>query len=431
MADRTYTDEIKHMKHLMGFDSKKQNKPATTASSIVEYHQKGPDGQTYGILREGSKYYIKVAPKKDTEVLAEDYDYIGGIGCKKEYEYNSYSVASKQFGLKMMSLNEAYSNANKVRTDISYKEQPKVNESSAEAVSMSSEVRRMNELLYNMGMVLAEDKQAYAKGYKGNVDFKGGNPFVETPYTTEKVNNMKENESDPKKADDAVYTQKAEFKEIFDSAAKNKKEDPYTDEINRRDIEGVAVASTMGDKVNKGKVMNEGRKVIVTEAQILAMSKDPNFMDTSKGTEIGDSKPYSEKVNEDEVAWDDTVGAEKETDIDTIDDTEDDIDFIDPIPEDDDETIIDRIEREDDDVDDGIERIYEVALDAYGKHPAYRKQPMDLPANKEVSKIGHEGDDDSVNNDTPFGTEKGKGDPYTERIIDLLTDGFLRDVKKK
>ena len=70
--------------------------------------------------------------------------------------------------------------------------------------------------------------------------------------------------------------------------------------------------------------------------------------------------------------------------------------------------------------------VNEEKLDVWGKHPAYQKQPMTTPPNTEPSKIGHEWDDDSVNGEQPYGTKIGHGgDPYTERVIDMLTDSVI------
>ena len=99
-----YSEEILKMRHLMNYGMNENTNKSV--KPIVEYHQQAADGQTYGILREGQKFYIMVAPKKDTEVLAEDYDYIGGFMNKKDYEYNSYAVASKQFDLKLQSIKD-------------------------------------------------------------------------------------------------------------------------------------------------------------------------------------------------------------------------------------------------------------------------------------------------------------------------------------
>jgi hypothetical protein len=91
------------MKALMKFGV---NEGKNIAYTGVEYEKVGADGKMYGIVREGSKYYIKTSPNKKGKI-AENYDYIGGFRNRKDNEYSSFAEAQKQFDLKMMSINEA------------------------------------------------------------------------------------------------------------------------------------------------------------------------------------------------------------------------------------------------------------------------------------------------------------------------------------
>lgn len=146
--------EIQNMKRLINYGVN-ENKNIANGQSSVEYHEVGADGKTYGIIRESGKFYIKVAPKKDTEVLAEDYDYIGGFGAKKEYEYNSYANAAKNFGIKMKDLNEAYSRKSNVKSP------NEVNPSEwmvNETKEMRAEIERMNQISRNVNGILTEGK---------------------------------------------------------------------------------------------------------------------------------------------------------------------------------------------------------------------------------------------------------------------------------
>ena len=95
--------QITRMKALMTFGI---NEGKNVAYTGVEYEKVGADGKLYGIVREGSKYYIKTSPSKKGK-LAENYDYIGGFRNRKDNEYSSFAEAQKQFDLKMMSINEA------------------------------------------------------------------------------------------------------------------------------------------------------------------------------------------------------------------------------------------------------------------------------------------------------------------------------------
>ena len=96
-------ETLSRMKALMGYGL---NESKNAPYSSVEYQKKGADGNAYAIIREGAKYYIKSAPYK-SNLVKEDFSYIGGFRNRKENEYTSYANAQKQFDLKMISLKEA------------------------------------------------------------------------------------------------------------------------------------------------------------------------------------------------------------------------------------------------------------------------------------------------------------------------------------
>jgi hypothetical protein len=91
------------MKELMGLSSVNENK----TNIVVELTKMGPDGNAYAIIRENHEWYIKVA-NKTTNLVAEDFKYIGGLQNKKDEAYSSYTKAVKHLTLKLKSLAEAY-----------------------------------------------------------------------------------------------------------------------------------------------------------------------------------------------------------------------------------------------------------------------------------------------------------------------------------
>jgi hypothetical protein len=92
------------MKQLMGIKSLiKEN----TSNIVVELTKMGPDGKAYAIIRENHEWYIKVTTKTSS-ILAEDFQYIGGLMNKKSEAYPSYAKAIKHLNLKFKSLAEAY-----------------------------------------------------------------------------------------------------------------------------------------------------------------------------------------------------------------------------------------------------------------------------------------------------------------------------------
>jgi len=94
--------QVNRMKSLMGITPINEN----VKRSVVELTKLGPDGNVYGIVRENHKYFIKISSKKEN-LVAEDFNYIGGLQNKAEVVFESYAKAAKQLNLKFISLNEA------------------------------------------------------------------------------------------------------------------------------------------------------------------------------------------------------------------------------------------------------------------------------------------------------------------------------------
>lgn len=97
------------IKELMGIKPINEN----THKSVVELTKLGPDGKVYGIVRENHEYYIKSAENKKN-LVAEDFQYIGGLQNKKDEAHPSYAKATKQLNLKFISLNEMFNSSTKI-----------------------------------------------------------------------------------------------------------------------------------------------------------------------------------------------------------------------------------------------------------------------------------------------------------------------------
>lgn len=436
------------MKYGMNESTKKNGQ------SIVEYHQVAADGKTYGIVKECNKFYIKVAPKKDTEVLAEDYDYIGGYMNKKDYEYPNYTLASKQFELKMRSINEAQGKGKAVLTE-QFKPVESAEWQVNETREMRAELERFRQITNNVDYILSENKneKALEIGDPRNVKSEGGNPFTENPFSTEKVNTMKENETDPKKAD-TTYKEKGEYKEEVKG---NEHTDPktadntYDKNVKTVESEGTSVATEKGTshKNDKGVKMNEGRVLRLTEEQVLAWNKAIDYMDTSKGTEIGDTAPYTENgevngedmnenvvhntddMNQHVAEVGDTAPYTQNTGKENLCEYEIDIDTETGLPTNSNPKTDDTTMLTDEDMDATVDQIYEAVLNVFGKHPAYQKVPFKTPANTEIDKWGRDWNDDSTKGEKPFGTQIGDSAPFSEKVLNMLTDAVIDQLKKK
>ena len=96
----------KRMLELINHGSKDASLRANV-SETVDYKVNGPDGNTYGVVRENQKYFIKES--KD----GVEFNYIGGIGNKTENEYPSYNSAYRNLELKMREMSTS-NNAGKI-----------------------------------------------------------------------------------------------------------------------------------------------------------------------------------------------------------------------------------------------------------------------------------------------------------------------------
>lgn len=95
-------EKLNRMRELMGGAPLNED----IKNSVVELTKLGPDGKVYGVVREGHNYFIKVTDKK-SNILTEDFNYIGGLMNKTSEVYPTYAKAIKHLNLKFMSLNEA------------------------------------------------------------------------------------------------------------------------------------------------------------------------------------------------------------------------------------------------------------------------------------------------------------------------------------
>ena len=74
-------------------------------------------------------------------------------------------------------------------------------------------------------------------------------------------------------------------------------------------------------------------------------------------------------------------------------------------------------------------------LNDFGKHPAYQKRVMNLPPNNMQEFPGYyDMNDDSVDNDSPYGEQIGDGTPFSvdpQELEDAIVESIQRNLKKK
>ncbi len=526
---KDYKKELNQMYHLMnyGLNESKQNGPFANAENkgILEYSQIGADGKTYGIVREGTKYFIKVAPKKHTKILTEDFDYVGGFNNRKPF--NSYTKASQELNLKLISVNES------MGSDKPVESQYKLNESAEWSTNTTKEARadlnRFYQLVSNVDKLLNENVH-YIKENKNA-------PYTETGKANYNTKNGGGNKGTAGSPDQNLGIKEKSFTEGDNTSRPNKSQSDYQDA--KGDFK-VGKEHGFGDhnvdedggnayQEKPTKMKTESRRAIKLseeqQKQVLAWRDDRAFvhkssdseLDTSKGTEIGDSAPFSETVNEnlfeedldfvnenfgsdiedssenilgsdlednDESIYnhldnfgegEDSLGIDFSGDDDEFEDfEEDDFDLnslnenfdiedsseniLNNDLEDNDESIYNHLDNfgegedslgidfsgDDDEFDyeDDLdvlpetdsEPLYEVTLNDFGKHPAYKKQPMTLPTTGGDSKWGRDWNDDSVKSEAPFGTQIGHGGDLFNQQVEAITNAvvdFLTKSKKK
>ena len=529
-------NQISRMKSMMTYGLTTEGKDNQYKS--VEYQREGADGKTYGIVREGTKFYIKVSDKKKN-VLKEDFDYIGGFRNRKDNEYTSYANALKHFDMKMIGLNEASKNKKIV---IESWNPDRKEELAVEATEkMRREIERQRQIMGNVN-VIEENKN----------------------YSVNLTEDCCKGKSCNKVDKDCMATQKDNIKKIKDGKGgpSNSGGDPYTQS-----------AEAEMKKMQKTNIKNGYKPVMSESEQVLGWNENPDYIDTSHGTEVGDDAPFTEgegtekemkngtveegvamhkegenqnspsvgtgEIGDDapfdkpisEAAEDDDLDDVEDTDLDSDDEDFDDEDIdldsdeefgdddlddedfesedvdndfesedsdedfedndlesrlstledlvmkiadklgVDSFEDDDlyddsddedfddsddsDEEFGDEDDEfddsdddfdEDDDFDDDDTEVFESKsyrkmmvdedrLDYFGKHPAYRKEPMRLPSNRHQEMKGYDDiNDDSVESESPFGEKIGDGTPFEispEDITNAIAESIQRNLKKK
>ena len=524
-------EQLATMQRLINFGSVNENH-SNASKPVVEFKRKAANGKTYGIIRESTKYYIMEAPQKDTEVLAEDFDYIGGYNNRKENEYTSYSKASNALDLKLMAINETVNKKDKIII-----EAPTVKADWEDSIteSMRKEIDRFKTLTNNINSILTEGEIGKSVGSVPSEhtipEAPAKNPSdkdVNAPFTQSGVAN---GEKDFKKENHNHETAGTPYdKDGKSSVEKNMQSDKKPNV--KTDSEDLTNEKTYEPKNNVASQHPSGGKVVrvneskdkkirlkLTEEQVLAWNDNKNYMDTSHGTHVGSSEPFDvelgeksnqteadtdpvikegngdsvvydhpndqgsptpgttdvetedgdpfvKNVNED-VEADDAAGFDDDFDDEPpfpeVEDDDDDVEIEDDWekPEDEFEIDLDSDEEDskrynnrgmrglenwetdwnkfDDDFDDSLwenrrRRLSEDKLKAWSKHPAWRKQPMTTPPNKEVAINGaREWDDESVQGEEPYAKQIGDSSPFDE-VVNSIYENLAKKIfgnKKK
>ena len=482
---KDYKNELNEMYRLMNYgmnESKTTNNP----KAIVEYSQLGADGQTYGILREGTKYFVKVAPKKNTAVLAEDYDYIGGFNNRKAFD--SYTKASQELNFKLMSVNES---ANSKKSVSQYN----LNESAEWQVGTTKEMRgelnRFYQLCSNVDNLLSENVH-----YIKENDSKNG-PYNNKPTTKDGggCNGPcgKQQNLGIKDKDGGVWTGKVNAESTYEKNGVQGKSPSGEYKMGDHNVaSGNPYQSKATTSKEQGKSISEN---VEDWRRGFVHNSEEDLVDRHHGTEIGDTAPWTDKVNvnEDENDWGSAglpstpgIGDAKKykepfetntkqpmteeyifevemecgqcEDVNlnipdgmTVDVTGepmgnemgDDFGGDNAMPMNDDMGMDNGMANEPmtTGMDNGMgmeqdpmkqnQPMNENTLNDFGKHPAYQKQVMSLPPNGDGSKWGRDWNDESTKGDEPYGKQIGhSGDPFTD-TVNTITNAVVTALTGK
>lgn len=523
--------QLDRMKAMMTYGLQNESKKSVYDS--VEYQREGADGKLYGIVREGTKFYIKVSDKTKG-ALKEDFNYIGGFRNRKDNEYTSYANALKQFDIKMISLKEAKGNTKLMVESWNPENNEKL---MVEATaSMQREIARQRQIMGNAATIFESKNTNYSvnlineaeKPQTGDATSACGDPYTQAPKDGEDSEGVKATQNnnigkpeEPKLGSTSKATAKKEAKvvkeseqvlgwndnadyldtshgtEIGDDAPFTEGEGTEKDLKNGTVAEGVAM-HTQGDNQNSPAVgtgeigddapftdkaknelqegcFNEGGEEPMDDFESedeFSFEEEPfgseedfegeeSFEEPIEG-EVDFESELGEEPVEDEFSGDlesrisameellnkiaEKIGVDTFEDDNLYDDSEESGDEEEPVDgefgtEDDFGGEEDLEGEEEDDFEVYESRNYrkmmmkEDKLDYFGKHPAYQKEPMELPSNSHNEMPDYyDMNDDSVKNEKPYGQQIGDSAPFEidpQAIENAIAESIKRILGNK
>lgn len=516
----------------MGFLMEYKSTPKQSSTNI-EYHTNGADGKVYGILREGTKYYIK-STDPGKEMVSESYNYIGGYMNKKENEFKSYNDATKHLEAKLISLNESRGIHEDVST-VDFNRNEKILSSLTEEAR--KELDRVNMIMENSTNIgiasnIGNHGDSEKKGSStGENTTKNNTPFENKVGDVNLEKDTTATQSDAAKAN-KDYTDVSKNVEANMTSDKNKKGNNTTcndckDAHSDLDGTNVAEQKPKGGKVVKvNESLVDDENIIDTPIDNADMDEpyedgedvtDPfETADDIDGAFDGvDADDSYDTVDASEVGGDDLVGMGDDEEVDDFDMMLENFESLisgdnkvmtgpttsnpgkseamkeaptkSPVKECGDTTSEDIVAEDEtqtatqgdeetmksykgkgtlpvqtwDKMNESIDRITEgvvselfgkkkrvvkesiadkinrivkeevTKLDAWGKHPRYRQQPMTTPPNKEVlaGTADRDWNDDSAKGEQPYGSKIGSGAPFN-KAVEMLTDNVLSQLKE-
>lgn len=410
-------EQLARMKSLMNYGLKTEGKDVQYSS--VEYQKLAADGKVYGIVREGTKYYIKSAPNK-SNLVKENFDYIGGFRNRKDNEYSNFALAQKQFDLKMMSLKEA---ANKDDFSIESwdlnKKEKIVNEATDK---MKGEILRERQIMKN-AMNIYEKKEC-----KG----------IDCEISKTQKDNIKNEKPKTGNAEDAVEHENPELpkemkeeKEVlaWHDSNGNPKNDTYLDKSH-----GTEIGSSAPFDDAKGKQItdngenevstSDAKNGVVEEGESMHDKDNQNSPKPGVG-EIGDTDPFDGEKGKDITESVEDVDIDDDSADDDVDiDVDDDVDNSDPLASDTEDSDDDFDAEDDADIDNDIDSSDDDSSDVYSDDIESRMSVVEDLLSKIADKLGvsDDVDDSEYSDDDDLFTDDDSDDFGAEDDIDDNTD---------
>ena len=470
-----------------------ERQPVNESLSNVEFYKIGADGKIYGIVKEGTKYYIKTTTPGN-EKLTESYEYIGGFNNKSKNAFTDYNKATKHLELKLMSLNEAYGAHVSTETVDPYRSQKVFESLTDEARKELDRVHQIFENSCHIGQCNVGDPESKGKS-TGENTVKNNDPFTEKATASldkdPKFNGTVKGATENKEVSGVEKDLESDKMKSANSGS----EKDYKAAHDDLEGEGVADKTPKGGKAVK---VNEGFEDAAATEPMDDLS-DSDFEEEPAEDPIGnlaDEPVVDDSVEDPATVGDDLVGIDDEPndeeDLDSLlREFDEEFGSMDEPEEVSEESAIvgpnkvldgphgslgvqtwDKMDKsvneafqflskqiyknlkEEVDVKKSkakqineafgntIERMIKeelTKLDAWGKHPRYQQAPFKTPANKEVAAGTAEKDwnDDSAKGEEAYGKKIGSSAPFTDKVADLLADSVIKkffgdsDIKKK
>ena len=354
----TEQEQLNRMKALINYGRVDENKKSYSG---IENTKVGADSKTYGIIREGAKYFIKVTDKK--KPLVEDFEYIGGFRNRKNHEYDSFANAQKNLDMMIKSINENL----KTPSDYiqSWENKGENNQIVTESTKkMQEEIARQRQIMMNVSRI-DENKTQILKPINEDKSCGENDPFCQNPdkeFKDAQKDNMKGKEpstGDAKKANKEykdASIKGTDIKESEEVLGFNRDNDDYLDKAHGTEI---------GDSAPFDDNVDGSNQEVVEEGESMHDTDNQNSPAPGVG-EVGDNQPFDDEKGRDiDEAIEDMGDTLEEDEFDDIDGDDVELGDMDDLVDDGDEEGVEDALADDaeetadlvDDVEDGEEAI--------------------------------------------------------------------------